>query len=257
MNCENVSNLVHAYLDNELDLPNILAIEAHLESCPNCRAGIAELSALQGAIRKGAAYHAAPESLRPRLQHLDYQPAPKPVKAGGFKVWLASWQLSKLAAAYAVLMLGIGLGWQLRQPPTLEPLPSAVVASHIRSLMVDHLTDVASSDQHTVKPWFNGKLDFSPQVSDLAPQGFPLLGGRLDYLDKLTVTALVYRRRQHIINVFIWPKADDAATPLGEFSSTLNGYNLLAFKAHGMNYWLVSDLNAKELLELKSLLVGA
>ncbi len=162
---------------------------------------------------------------------------------------LPSWNLSKPLAACAILVLGFSLGFFLQPLSTQDTLSEEVVSGHIRSLMAEHITDVASSDQHTVKPWFSGKLDFSPRVMDLTEQGFPLVGGRLDYLASRPVTALVYRRRQHLINVFIWPQNQhDIQT---EYHTTRNGFNLLAFSSQGMNYWIISDLNNNELLELK------
>jgi anti-sigma factor RsiW len=146
------------------------------------------------------------------------------------------------------LIVVISVVWLNRTPGTLE---QEVVDAHVRSLLAAHLFDVPSSDRHTVKPWFAGKLDFSPSVPDLATQGFELAGGRLDYLGHRTVASLVYRRRQHVINVFVWPTtAADHAPRAGE----RNGYNVVEQVHSGMAYWLVSDLNRNELEQLAALL---
>jgi anti-sigma factor RsiW len=133
----------------------------------------------------------------------------------------------------------------LTGPSANDRLTRELIAGHVRSLMVSHLTDVASSDQHTVKPWFEGKLDFSPPVIDLTEQGFPLVGARLDYLDNRPVAALVYQRQQHVINLFIWPAAHDAEK--GEQMVTQQGYHLLHWAQAGLSYWAVSNLNLDEL----------
>jgi anti-sigma factor RsiW len=131
-------------------------------------------------------------------------------------------------------------------------LTQEIISSHVRSLMADHLTDVASSDQHTVKPWFNGKVDFSPPVKDLADHGFPLVGGRLDYIANKPVAALIYHHRKHFINLFIWPSKE--GLNLGEKTVTHQGYNLIHWNKSGMTYWAVSDLNDSELQEFVQLI---
>ena len=135
-------------------------------------------------------------------------------------------------------------GLYLTLPSAQERLTEELISSHVRSLQVDHLADVISSDRHTVKPWFNGKLDFSPPIIDLAPQGFPLVGGRLDYLDGRTVAVLIYRRNQHPINLYIWSSTDKDAKPQVQ---SRQGYHLIRWTASGMNYWAVSDLTTNEL----------
>jgi anti-sigma factor RsiW len=150
-----------------------------------------------------------------------------------------------MAAALALCtLLGLGFGLTLLQPGAEERLAREVVAAHVRSLMADHLMDIASSDQHTVKPWIAGKLDFSPPVEDLSAQGYPLAGGRLDYVGGRGVMALVYRRHAHVINLFVWPHA--LAADSGVRSDSIQGYNVAHFNRAGMAFWAASDLSRDE-----------
>jgi anti-sigma factor RsiW len=146
-------------------------------------------------------------------------------------------------AFVAVIAASLYVFWQ--SPAGADPLTQELVAAHVRSLMADHITDVLSTDQHTVKPWFEGKLDFAPSVIDLGPEGFELIGGRLDYAADRPVAALVYKRRQHVINLFIFPRPAASDGQLG--TAGKQGYNVIGWQHSGMTFWAVSDLNAAEL----------
>jgi anti-sigma factor RsiW len=236
MNCRDALDLVHGYIDGELDLVKSLEIEQHLGACPACKVQYDQVRELGSGIRAHALYHAAPPALRARVA------AALPREhASGARAW--GW--GGMAAALALFtLLGLGFGLTLLQPGADDRLAREVVAAHVRSLMADHLMDIASSDQHTVKPWIDGKLDFAPPVADLAAQGYPLAGGRLDYLGGRGVMALVYRRHAHVINLFVWPLPTGADSGLRSDSS--QGYNVAHFSRAGMAFWAVSDLNPEE-----------
>lgn len=236
MNCRDALDLVHGYIDGELDLVKSLDIEQHLGACPACKVEYDQVRELGSGIRTHAVYHVAPPALRARVASV------LPREPGlGARAW--GWR--GMAAALALFtVLGLGFGLALLQPGADERLAREVVAAHVRSLMADHLMDIASSDQHTVKPWIAGKLDFSPPVEDLAAQGYALAGGRLDYLDERGVMALVYRRHGHVINLFVWPQAPEADS--GVRSDLRQGYNVAHFSRAGMVFWAVSDLNPEE-----------
>ena len=210
-------------------------------------------SELSGAIKKFATRHAAPSPLRERVITAVRTAEPRPSAAERGRSGASWWQWATLGAVFAS---GAVIAWTLSlllsAQGEIAQLSDDVVADHVRSLMVAHLTDVASSNQHTVKPWFSGKLDYTPPVRDLSQAGFPLVGGRLDYLDGRSVAALVYRRRLHTINLFVWP-CDDTTTP-GVKQLTRRGYNIVNWCEGGMQLWAVSDLNAGEMQTFGQLL---
>ncbi len=246
MNCNEVQQIIDAYIDSELDVVNSLAVERHIQQCADCTRIYRSRRLMRDVVRTTPALYCEPRpELHKRLQTAIRQEANPGIFPHPFLR-----RLSVAAAVVAVLLVTAGLVGGLFNPGD-SVLAQEVISSHVRSLMVGHLADVASTDQHTVKPWFNGKLDFSPTVVDPADQGFPLVGGRLDYLDNRPVAALVYRRQQHVINLFVWP-ADitDVTTQM----LAHQGYNLLHWTQSGMTYWAISDLNMAELQEFVRLI---
>jgi anti-sigma factor RsiW len=208
-----------------------------------------ELAAL---VKAQAAYHEAPQSLRDRIGvALDrVEPAKAAPRTHGWTGWR---QWLGLGVVFACgMMLSVAITFLYGVPGQQDRLAAQVIDGHVRSLMVAHLSDVASSDQHTVKPWFNGKLDFSPPVWDLAAEGFPLVGGRLDYIDERSVAALVYRHQLHTINVFIWPARSNPS--LASSAASRQGFNVTSWSDDGMQFWAVSDLNSSDLQRFGQLL---
>ena len=245
MNCEQARPLIQFYADGELDTARILELEQHLRECPLCAPAWRNLQDLKKAVRNEALYFAAPAALQRQIRtELRSQVKARPDRS--LWNWLTA-ATSGLATACLVLLLVVTLNRPSGQPE----LAQEIVSSHIRSLMANHALDVISTDQHTVKPWFNGKLDFSPPVKDLATQGFPLVGGRLDYLSGHAVAALVYQRHKHVLNLFIWPAMEKDSPP--HATGALQGYNLLHWSRSGMDFWLVSDLNEQEMEDFATL----
>ncbi|MDB5764391.1 MAG: putative transrane protein, partial [Herminiimonas sp.] len=240
MDHNEILELLPAYVDQELDISDTLAVERHLGSCSDCQREYAEQSAVSARFKKDAVYFDAPAHLAKRINAA--LPQDK-LHSARSKYWNVNW-FNAGAAMATLLVAAWSIGLYVSLPSAQERLTEEVISNHVRSLQVDHLADVASSDQHTVKPWFNGKLDFSPPVVDLAPQGFPLVGGRLDYLDHRTVAALIYRHNQHPINLYIWPSTDKDALPKVQGRQ---GYHLVRWTSDGMDYWTVSDLAENEL----------
>ena len=250
MDCPLTRTLLDAYLDGELDAMRSSEIEDHLHGCPSCSQSCDENQTIRRALKTESIYFKAPVDLRKRVRSAVRQAA----KAEEPTRWFSlSWfrMAAPMAAAALVLMVLLPF---THGPSSDDRLIDEAIANHVRSLMADHLADVASTDEHTVKPWFNGKLDFSPPVSDLAKEGFPLIGGRLDYLDSRPVAALVYRRDKHVINVFVWPA--DGAVGQSKELKTEQGYHVLHQINSGMNFWIVSDLEATQLQQFAALLIS-
>jgi anti-sigma factor RsiW len=249
VSCEETGELIDAYADGELDLVSTLNVERHIQVCEDCLSAHRNLQALRSLIQDESLYFRPSSELRKQITSA----LRAEVKTERRRP-LASWRWLAAAASVALVAIVTLTLVQLPKGASAEGLVAQeVVSSHVRSLMEPHHpTDVPSSDQHTVKPWFNGKLDFSPPVENLAEQGFPLIGGRLDYLRGRSVAALVYQRRQHYINLFIWPSND--AGEIAEGSMMRQGYNLIHWDNSGMEYWVISDLNESELLQFTEII---
>jgi anti-sigma factor RsiW len=255
--CEDKSLLLHAYSDGELDLVRSLEIEEHVKTCAACAQELREQQTLRKGIRSANLYHQAPEELRARII-ASTASAPGRGQNHGAAVpfRIARRPVFEWLAVAAAILIALWLGVRF-VPGVLNAregdlVAQEIVASHIRSLQPGHLMDVVSTDQHTVKPWFDGRLDFSPPVRDLAEQGYPLIGGRLDYVGGRDVAALVYQVRKHYINVFVWP--DDGKQPkIPAFIST-QGYNVVCQSSGGMSLCGVTDANADDLRQFMQLL---
>ncbi len=252
MNCRDIEPRLGAYLDGELDAAERAAVEAHLAGCAECPALLERHRALQAAVRAELPAHRASDALRARVREALREAARRPAPRR-----TVPWRALGVAAAAVLVLAGT---WRVATDRARAGfLTDEVLAAHVRSLMPGHLSDVTSTDQHTVKPWFDGRLDFAPSVTDGSARGFPLLGGRLDYLGGRPVAALVYGRRLHRINVFEWPDRGGrgAGGDGGPARAERDGYHLVHWTQGGMVYWAVSDVNRAELEEFVRLLQAA
>ena len=251
MNCKEARRLIHAYVDGELDLMRSVELEGHLEDCGSCVQVLTAQRELKSAVRSSSLRFDTPAGLEKRI----FAAAARESKAGAESVgtpWSRFLRPASVAFGVAAMALIAVMTWNIFYPNRTSgvhaSLDEEVVANHVRSLMGSHLFDIASTDQHTVKPWFMGKLDYSPPVVDLKLQGFPLTGGRLDYLDARPVAALVYRHRKHVINLFVWPAASSESI-VQPSAQTVRGYQMIHWAQGGMAFHAVSDINASDLKE--------
>jgi anti-sigma factor (TIGR02949 family) len=258
VSCELTRSVLHGYLDGELDAARAAEFECHLLSCPQCVAELEAQETLRSAIQGAGLRERAPEKLRRNLQAAiggatasGTEPARTVTPIRPRSSVRPTWWLTLAAAAVLVIVLGTRFLPNLTQSHRGDEMTAAIVDAHLRSLQPGHLEDVISTDQHTVKPWFDGRIDFAPPVHDFVSDGFPLQGGRLDVVRGKTVAVLVYGRRKHIINVFIWPTAERDTTP--QQGSQL-GYNWIDWRKGGMELVAISDVSAPDLTELQKLI---
>jgi len=251
MNCERSRALLGAHLDRELDPVNDRDLQDHLRDCAHCLRAAEEQQQMGRLVRSVAPYHRAPVGLEAGIRAALGAAAPRTAGAGRARAWLLAGfagprQWAGALAMVAAILVAIWAGSAVTaRRAAARFLAEEIVSAHVRSLTGTHLTDVLSSDQHTVKPWFDGKVDFAPPVRDLSADGFPLAGGRADYLAGHPAAALVFQRNRHFINVFVWPVGAGAGPAAAEL--TLRGYNLISWQQQDLAFCAVSDLNRAEL----------
>jgi len=259
MICEDARQLIDAHADRELDAATDREVARHVTECDRCAREVETIRALKATLGAETLYLRAPEALRRRIEAaLGSQGraavADRPrVREYRLAKWFPQILNVVVPAAVAAIVVALIVIPRSFRGDGSDFLLREVVAAHVRSTQASHLTDVASTDRHTVKPWFAGKIDFSPPVADFQAQGFKLVGGRVDYLDDRTVAALVYQHGAHVINVFIWPADEPEHAPV---MTTRSGYNIDRFRHAGMDYWIVSDMSADEMQKLAALLIG-
>jgi mycothiol system anti-sigma-R factor len=235
--CPDQLMLLGGLLDGELDAANTALAEAHVARCSGCREELGRQQAVRNLIARDGMHYSAPETLRQRIAAAIPELAPTRTRRPMLG-WLAPAAGGALAASLAMLVL---------VPPSLHSgLEQQLVSSHVRSLQPGHLTDVQTTNQHIVKPWFNGRIDFAPPVPELADQGFPLAGGRLDSIDGKTVAAIVYHRRLHTVNLFVWPGASGH-----DRTSAEEGFAVAEWGDKGLRFAAVSDIGADEVAQFE------
>ncbi|HZC65727.1 MAG TPA: anti-sigma factor [Candidatus Dormibacteraeota bacterium] len=249
MNCELSSRSLHGYLDGELDAVRAAEFERHLETCSECLKELESQEALRSSLQRAQLR----ERATPALRQAVLQRLPRPAKRlSTFSFFSPQW----LTAAATVLLLLASSSWWMfagRAGDSMQTqLAAEVIDAHLRSLQPGHLVDVQSTDQHTVKPWFNGKVDFAVPVRDFTDEGFPLRGGRLDVIHGRTVATLIYGRRKHEVNVFVWPET--GAVDEASRASSTRGYQTISWRKGGLEFWAVSDLAMPDLEILQHLL---
>jgi anti-sigma factor RsiW len=258
VDCDDARVLMHGHFDDELDLAADLEVRRHIDQCPRCVTEYAALRAMRTRLNDEEFRFEAPPELREKIRRAiiaSPQTRSASQRSGGYQAQRRPWLPRAIGFVVPMAigaMLALIIAPRTMGPSRDQQIAGEVIASHVRSLMPAHLMDVESTDQHTVKPWFNGRLDFSPPVTDFAKEGFPLVGGRLDYIDGRPVAALVYQHGKHVINVFMWPSAGTATSV--QRIETEHAYNVEQLTVGGMNCWVVSDLNEQELDNFAGLL---
>ena len=243
--------MLHGFADGELDSDRAARFEEHLATCPDCKAEIERVRAVRQIIDQDGVKWRPPEGLHSQVmsmlsfEHGALSSLP-PGRRSGWRQALDFLRLWSFVPSLAALAASLIIFASVPSPTSL--LQDQILASHVRSMMADHLTDVQTSDQHTVKPWFNGKIDFSPPVTDLSKDGFPLVGGRVDYIGGRAVAALVFRRHGHVINLFIWPAVSSM-----QAANVLDGYNMALWSDGGLAFWAISDVALGDLAEFEKL----
>ena len=256
MHCEHARDLLGAYVDGELTHNEQHAVTEHVATCAECRATVEDLQRMSQQLRTtGREAMPAGLALRVRAALAREAAAMEALPAQGVAAmrWRQPAVFKQVAALAAACVVSSLITWSaLTWTDATAHVEQDVVSAHIRSLLQDSPIQVASSDSHTVKPWFAGRIDFAPDVRDFAAQGFPLVGGRIDYVGDRRVGAVVYKRNLHLVNVFMWPAAGGAE--MGVQRQVTKGYNVLHWNKAGVTYWAVSDLNLEELRQLQGMM---